>query len=106
MRLIELMEKVKQLRIPQLIFHELMATEVDTVGQDSPQKKAIMADELRRAVKTNNIYKAPLSDDSKIYLATVALPNLIDIARDNQNQRLESMLTKFQSRLNDKLKQG
>lgn len=103
MRLIELKEKVRNARIPSRIFHELMAIEVDTVDANSPEEKHMLADEMQRAVPTGNVFKVPLSNESKHYLLYKAVPNLIDIAKDNQNNRLIHSLQKFQARLHAKL---
>lgn len=103
MRLIELKEKVSATRIPKAIFHELMATEVDTVDSDSPDAKIQLADEIQRAVEAGNVYKVPLSNETKHYLLYKAVPNLIDIAKDNLDKRLVGQLQKFQARLNAKL---
>lgn len=103
MRLIELKEKVRNTRVPTRIFHELMAVEVDTVGPDSPQEKIMLADEMQRAVPAGNVFKVPLSNETKHYLLYKAIPNLIDIAKDNLDKRLVNQLQTFQARLHAKL---
>jgi hypothetical protein len=100
MRLTELKEKVRSVRVPHAIYYELIATEVDTVGPDSPEAKVVMADELRRAEPGGAVMKVPFSPASMQYLLRQALPNLIDIATDNQDRALVGKLQKFQARLN------
>jgi hypothetical protein len=99
MRLIELKDHIRGVRIPVVIFQELLAVEVDTVGPDSPEPKVMMADEFQRAQYINGIVKVPLSDSSKQYLLHHAIPNLIDIAADQMNKPLISKLQNFQSQL-------
>ncbi|SRR6056297_425247 len=103
MRLIELKEKVRNTRIPRRIFHELWAVDVDTVDEDSPEGKKMLADEMQRAAEAGNVYRVPLSKESKEYLMHNALPNLINIAKDNMDGRLGNQLKKFQARLHAKL---
>lgn len=103
MRLIELKEKIKNTRIPNRIFRELWAVEVDTVDSHSPEGKIVLADEMQRAVESERLHRVPLSDISKQYLLDTAVPNLIDIAKDNQDRGLVSLLQKFQARLHAKL---
>lgn len=100
MRLIEIKDKVRAVRIPNIVFDELMAVEVDTTDGNSPAEKHMLADEMQRAEQTGNVYKVPLSNDSKRYLRDKALPNMIDIATDNINKRLVKTLQTFQARLN------
>jgi len=102
-RLIELKEKVRQTRIPNAIFHELVAVEADTVNADSPEAKQMLADEMSRATPGGNIFKVPLSRESKQYMVDRALPNLIDIHKDQLNRRLVMQLQKFRARLHAKL---
>jgi len=99
MRLTEISEKVRNTRIPARIFEELWIVEVDTVDDDSSDAKKQLADEMRRAELVKNVAKTPLSRESKEYLLTSALPNLIDIAKDNMDRRLATNLQKFQARL-------
>lgn len=99
MRLTELKERIRSVRIPNAIYQELLAVEVDTVGPDSPEPKVVLADELRRAEPAGTVVKAPLSDASKQYLLRSAIPNLIDIATDQMNRGLVGRLQKFQARL-------
>lgn len=103
MRLVEIKEKVRNSRIPQKIFHEIWAMEVDTVNSDSPPAKHHLVDEMQRAVKTGTVYSIPLSRESKEYLVDFALPNMIDVARDNMDKRLVNSLQKFQARIHAKL---
>lgn len=103
MKLIEIKDKVKALLIPQAIFSDLTAVEVDTVDEDSPEPKQMFADEMRQAKPTTNIWKVPLGDESKHYLLHTALPNLIDIAMDNMNKRHVKLLQRFQARLHAKM---
>lgn len=99
MRLIELKEKVRGVRVPHSIYYELIATEVDTVGPDSPEAKAVMADEIRRAEPVGAAMKIPFSPGSLQYLLRRAIPNLIDIATDNMDRALVSKLQRFQAKL-------
>lgn len=103
MRLIELKEKVRNIRVPNRIFQELWATEVDTVSSDSPESKVMLADEMQRAIPSGKVHRVPLSSESKEYLMHNALPNLIDIARDNMDRCLVNQLKKFQARLHANL---
>lgn len=103
MRLTELKEKVRNTRIPKAIFHELWVGEVDTIDANSPSAKQMLGDEMGRGVPAGNVFKVPLSKESKEYLLFKALPNQIDIARDNMNKRLVNSLRKFQARLHAKL---
>jgi hypothetical protein len=103
MRLIELKEKVKNTRIPRRIYQELWAVDVDTVDEHSPEGKKALADEMQRAIKAGNVFRVPLSKESKEYLVHKSLPNLIDIAKDNMDGRLNNQLQKFRARLHAKL---
>jgi len=103
MNLIEIKEKVRATRIPAAIYYELLALEVDTVGPDSPQAKILLADQMQRAEKVGGIVKVPLDKDTQTYLLYNAVPNLIDVAKDNENRRLVNSLQKFQALLHAKL---
>lgn len=103
MRLVEIKEKVRNTRMPQKIYHEIMAQEVDTVDSNSPPEKHMLADQMLRGQPTGNIIKVPLSRETQTYLLYSSLPNMIDIARDNQDGRLVSSLKKFQARLHAKI---
>lgn len=103
MRLIELTDRVKSTRVPAKIYHELMAQEVDTVDADSPEAKVRLADEMQRAEQVGKGYKIPFSTDTHEYLFRRALPNMIDIARDNMDNGLARTLKSFQAKLAAKL---
>lgn len=103
MRLTEINEKVKNVRVPGKVFQEIWANEIDTIGPNSPSEKHRLADEMNRAEQSGVTYKVPLSTESKEYLMKKSLPNLIDIARDNLDGRLVNSLQKFQARLHAKL---
>ena len=104
MRLIEIKEKVRKSRMSEKIFQEIWAQEVDTVSPDSPTAKQHLADEMQRASQNSgNMYSVPLSRESKQYLMDQALPNMIDIAKDNQDNRLVRSLQQFQARMHAKL---
>jgi len=85
------------------IFQEIWAQEVDTVSGDSPDAKQKLADEMQRAKENKNMYRVPLSRESKQYLMDQAVPNMIDIAKDNQDNRLVRSLQQFQARMHAKL---
>ena len=103
MRLIEIKEKVRGSNMSKKIFQEIWAQEVDTVSGDSPDAKQKLADEMQRAKENKNMYRVPLSRESKQYLMDQALPNMIDIAKDNQDNRLVRSLQQFQARMHAKL---
>ena len=103
MRLVEIKEKVRNSGIPQKIFQEIWALEVDTVDRDSPPAKHHLADEMQRAVQSGKMYRVPLSRDSKQYLLDNALPNMINIAQDNLDGRLVNSLQRFQATMHAKL---
>jgi len=102
-RLIEIKEKVRGSNMSKKIFQEIWAQEVDTVSGDSPDAKQKLADEMQRAKENKNMYRVPLSRESKQYLMDQALPNMIDIAKDNQDNRLVRSLQQFQARMHAKL---
>jgi len=103
MRLTEIRDKVRTLRIPNGIFEDLMALEVETVDEHSPDVKQGLADEMQRAVESGKARKVPLSMESKQYILGSSLPNMIDIARDNMDRRKIGQLQQFQARLHAKL---
>jgi transcription initiation factor IIF auxiliary subunit len=103
MRLIEIKEKVRGSNMSKKIFQEIWAQEVDTVSGDSPDAKQKLADEMQRAKENKNMYRVPLSRESKQYLMDQAVPNMIDIAKDNQDNRLVRSLQQFQARMHAKL---
>ena len=103
MRLIEIKEKVRGSRMSIKIFQEIWAQEVDSVSGDSPDAKQKLADEMQRATENKNMYRVPLSRESKQYLMDQAIPNMIDIAKDNQDNRLVRSLQQFQARMHAKL---
>lgn len=103
MRLIELKEKVRNTRIPKRIFHEIWAVDVDTVNTESPEGKKILADEMQRSVDSGKVFRVPLSRESKEYLARHSLPNLIDIAQENMDVKLNQQLKRFQAKLSASL---
>jgi len=102
-RLIEIKEKVRGSNMSKKIFQEIWAQEVDTVSGDSPDAKQKLADEMQRAKENKNMYRVPLSRESKQYLMDQAVPNMIDIAKDNQDNRLVRSLQQFQARMHAKL---
>lgn len=90
-------------RIPSGIYHDLVATEVDTVDDSSPEAKHVLADEMQRAQAGGTIFRVPLSDESKYYLLDQALPNIFNIAEDNMDRRKMNSIKKFYTKLYDKL---
>lgn len=103
MRLIELKEKVNRIAIPRSIVDDLMATEIDTISDDSPSGKHALADDFQRAEYSKGGAKVPLSDESMQYLVQKSIPNMIDIAKDNLDKRKTNSLQKLQARLHAKL---
>lgn len=104
MRLIEIKEKVRKSRMSAKIFQEIWVQEVDTVSPDSPPAKQHLADEMQRASQVSGgMYSVPLTRESKQYLMDQALPNMIDIARDNGDGRMARSLQQFQARMHAKL---
>jgi len=103
MRLTEIQNKTSKMAIPRKVYDELQYTEIDTVDEYSSEDKITLVDELHQGNFIGTVFKAPLSDKSKYYLLTSAIPNLIDIARDNLDKRLVNSLQKFQAKLNANL---
>lgn len=103
MQLTEIKEKVRNTRMPRRIYDEVMAQEVDTVDKHSPQEKHQLADQMQRGQLSGTIVKVPLTKEVQSYLLYKALPNMIDIAKDNMNRRLVNSLQSFQARLHAKL---
>jgi len=103
MRLIEIKEKIRNTRIPRAIYNELVATEMDTRDDDSLPEKNMLVDQMLRAVNGGRLYRVPLTTETQSYLLFKSIPNLIDIAQDNQNRGLAGQLQRFQARLHAKL---
>jgi hypothetical protein len=103
MRLIEIKDKVRNTRIPKVIYNALWEREVDTIDIDSIDGKYYLVDQMQRAIDAGKVFKVPLSTESKKYLLTTALPNLIRIANHNMDQKLLMALKSFQARMNAKL---
>jgi hypothetical protein len=101
MRLIELKHNVTLIRVPFSIYRELVAVELDTVDEYSPQSKMALADEMQRAQIQGNVVKIPFTNLSKQYLLNNAIPNLIDIATDKRDQGLINKLNKFHANLSN-----
>jgi hypothetical protein len=99
MYIVEITKRQAMTKISFKIFSELEAGEVDTLDDDSPDGKKELVDCLNQAVRKSNCYAVPLTDTAKEYLIGRALPNMIDIARDNLDGRLASAATKFRDRL-------
>lgn len=102
MRILEIQENIKGTSVSQGIYDELIAHEVDTLDEYSPDAKQQLVDEIGRAEPKGKGYSIPLSDASKNYLTFRSIPSLIDIAEDNGNKRLVNALIKFQAKLQPK----
>jgi hypothetical protein len=103
MRLTEIKDKVNRTAIPTAIYNQIMAVDVGSVVQESPTHEQQLADEMRQAVETDNIFLVPLSVDSKRHLLYNSLPNLINKANEGMDTNLSKSLQKFQARLHAKL---
>jgi hypothetical protein len=102
-QLIEIKEKVRNTKIPKVIYDELWVFEVDSLNSDSPQGLRHLVDEMQRSVAFSKGYRVPLSKASQDYLLREAVPNLINIANTNQDAVLTKSLQRFQAHLHSKL---
>jgi hypothetical protein len=106
MQLIEIKEKVRNTKMPEAIFNVLWASEVDTVDSDSQEEKTMLVDQMQRAEPDGKLMKVPLTSQTQAYILYQTMPDLINQAYDNEDQKLVKLLQKFQARLHAKLVGG
>lgn len=97
--MVEVIERFPSVKIPASLYQYFYGGEVDTVDQYSSPGKVELASNLQSATSTGTAYKIPLSPGGREYMLKHAIPNGIDVARDNMDKRLERQLTKLEQLL-------
>jgi hypothetical protein len=98
----EIVSPIAKVKIPNTIVSEITTLEIDTIDEFSPAGKQALADDFNRAERIKNGIAVSLSDTSIEYLKTTAIPNILDIAKDNANNRLVNAVNKFAAKLAEK----
>ena len=99
MQIFEIVTKTPTTKISRAMYNELQAAEVNSLSPSSPDGKKELVDSMTRSVQKGGFYGVPLSRPAIQYLVDNALPNLYDIAKDQQNRRLMNTVKKFRERL-------
>lgn len=92
----DISEGTKTVKMPQIAYDEIYQLEVDTTDNHSPDGKKKLADAIEsNSIKKGRVVHVTMDDAAYKYLMKSAIPNAIDISKDQGNSRIVRQLQKI-----------
>ena len=101
MNITEIVRPVSTTTVPKVIYNLLQKHEFSTINENSDDRQQILVDDFsRREEIDSNLFKVPLTIESKKYLVKDVLPRMSWVA---ENEKTQKILDNFQNKMNSKV---
>ena len=101
MNITEIVRPVSTTTVPKVIYNLLQKHEFSTINENSDDRQQILVDDFsRREEIDSNLFKVPLTLESKKYLVKDVLPRISWVA---ENEKIQKILDNFQNKMNSKV---